>query len=195
MSKMKLLTRGFIKENPVLVLVLGTCPTLAVTTSVSNAIGMGIAVTFVLIMSNMFISLLRPVTPNEVRIPIFIVVIATFVSIVDLVIQGFVPALAESLGLFIPLIVVNCIVLGRAEAFAGKNNVVDSMIDGVGMGIGFTIALVIISSVREILGGGSYYNIKIDFLQGKEILIFVLAPGAFLVYGYTIAAVRALQKK
>lgn len=195
MSKMKLLTRGFIKENPVLVLVLGTCPTLAVTTSVSNAIGMGIAVTFVLIMSNMFISLLRPVTPNEVRIPIFIVVIATFVSIVDLVIQGFVPALAESLGLFIPLIVVNCIVLGRAEAFAGKNNVVDSMIDGVGMGIGFTIALVIISSVREILGGGSYYNIKIDFLQGKEILIFVLAPGAFLAYGYTIAAVRALQKK
>lgn len=195
MSKMKLLTRGFIKENPVLVLVLGTCPTLAVTTSVSNAIGMGIAVTFVLIMSNMFISLLRPVTPNEVRIPIFIVVIATFVSIVDLVIQGFVPALAESLGLFIPLIVVNCIVLGRAEAFAGKNNVVDSMIDGVGMGIGFTIALVIISSVREILGGGSFFNFKINFLQGKEILIFVLAPGAFIVYGYIIAIVRAFQKK
>lgn len=195
MSKMKLLTRGFIKENPVLVLVLGTCPTLAVTTSVTNAIGMGIAVTFVLIMSNMFISLLRPVTPNEVRIPIFIVVIATFVSIVDLVIQGFVPALAESLGLFIPLIVVNCIVLGRAEAFASKNNIVNSMIDGLGMGIGFTLALFVISAVREIFGGGSFFNFKIDFLHGKEILIFVLAPGAFIVYGYIIAIVRAFQKK
>ena len=195
MSKIKLFTRGLIKENPVLVLVLGTCPTLAVTTSVTNALGMGIAVTFVLMMSNMFISLLRPITPNEVRIPIFIVVIATFVSIVDLVIQGFLPALAESLGIFIPLIVVNCIVLGRAEAFASKNNVIDSIIDGVGMGIGFTFALFIIGSIREILGGGSFFNYKIGFLQGKEMLIFVLAPGAFIAFGYIIAIFRTFQKK
>lgn len=192
---MKLLTRGFIKENPVLVLVLGTCPTLAVTTSVTNALGMGIAVTFVLMMSNMFISLLRPITPNEVRIPIFIVVIATFVSIVDLVIQGFIPSLSESLGIFIPLIVVNCIVLGRAEAFASKNNVINSIIDGVGMGIGFTLALFIISTIREILGAGSFLNFKISFLQGKEMLIFILAPGAFIAYGYIIAAFRTFQKK
>ena len=195
MSKLSIVTKGFFKENPVLVLVLGTCPTLAVTTSVENAIGMGLATTFVLFMSNIFISLLRKVTPNEVRIPIFIVVIATFVSIVDLLIQGFVPALAESLGLFIPLIVVNCIVLGRAEAFASKNNVFDSILDGLGMGIGFTIALIILGTVREILGSGAILGYEIPFMKGTEILIFVLAPGAFFVFGYVIALTRAFQKK
>ena len=195
MSKLSIVTKGFIKENPTLVLVLGTCPTLAVTTSVENGIGMGLATTFVLVLSNMFISLLRKITPNEVRIPIFIVVIATFVSIVDLLIQGFVPALAESLGLFIPLIVVNCIVLGRAEAFASKNGVFDSMLDGLGMGIGFTIALVIIGTIREILGSGAILGYEIPFMKGNEILIFVLAPGAFFVFGYVMALVRFLQKK
>jgi electron transport complex protein RnfE len=156
---------------------------------------MGLAAAFVIIMSNVIISLLRPVTPNEVRIPIYIVVIATFVSIVDYVLQAYVPALAESLGIFIPLIVVNCIVLGRAEAFAGKNNVFDSLLDGVGMGIGFTLALLIISTVREILGNASYFGVPINPLVGNEMLIFVLAPGAFIVFGFIIALVRALQKK
>lgn len=195
MSKLKVLTNGFIKENPVFVLVLGTCPTLAVTTSANNAIGMGLAATFVLIMSNVIISLLRPVTPNEVRIPVFIVVIATFVSIVDYVLQAYVPALAESLGIFIPLIVVNCIVLGRAEAFASKNNVFSSFLDGLGMGIGFTFALFVISTVREIFGGASFFGHKIPFLVGNEVLILVLAPGAFIVFGFIIALMRALQKK
>ena len=195
MSKLKVLTNGFIKENPVFVLVLGTCPTLAVTTSASNAIGMGLAAAFVIIMSNVMISLLRPVTPNEVRIPVFIVVIATFVSIVDYVLQAYVPALAESLGIFIPLIVVNCIVLGRAEAFASKNNVFDSFLDGLGMGIGFTFALLVISTIREIFGSASYFGHKIPFLVGYEVLMLVLAPGAFIVFGFTIATVRALQKK
>lgn len=193
MSKIKILTNGFIKENPVLVLLLGLCPTLAVTTSAINAIGMGLATTFVLIMSNTIISLLKNIIPNEVRIPSFIVVIATFVSIVDLVLQAYIPALAASLGLFIPLIVVNCIVLGRAEAFASKNSVLKSLLDGIGMGIGFTIALFIIGSIRELLGNGGIFDVK--FVSGYEILIFVLAPGAFIVLGFVIAFVKAIQKK
>lgn len=193
MSKIKILTNGFIKENPVLVLLLGLCPTLAVTTSAINAIGMGLATTFVLIMSNTIISLLKNIIPNEVRIPAFIVVIATFVSIVDLVLQAYIPALAASLGLFIPLIVVNCIVLGRAEAFASKNSVLKSLLDGVGMGIGFTFALFIIGSIRELLGNGGIFDIK--FVNGYEILIFVLAPGAFIVLGFVIAIVKLIQKK
>ena len=176
MNKIKILTNGFIKENPVLVLLLGLCPTLAVTTSAINAIGMGLATTFVLIMSNTIISLLKNIIPNKVRIPAFIVVIATFVSIVDLVLQAYIPALAASLGLFIPLIVVNCIVLGRAEAFASKNSVLKSMLDGIGMGIGFTLALFIIGAIRELLGNGGIFDVK--FVSGYEILIFVLAPGA-----------------
>ena len=195
MSKLKILTNGFIKENPVFVLVLGTCPTLAVTSFANNAFGMGLAAAFVIIMSNVMISLLRPVTPNEVRIPVFIVVIATFVSIVDYILQAYVQALAESLGIMIPLIVVNCIVLGRAEAFAGKNNVFDSFLDGVGMGIGFTFALLVMSTIREIFGSASYFGHKIPFLVGNEVLMLVLAPGAFIVFGFTIATVRALQKK
>jgi electron transport complex protein RnfE len=192
MNKLKLITRGIIKENPTLILVLGLCPSLAVTTSAINGIGMGIATTFVLICSNTLISMLKSVIPNTVRIPCFIVVIATFVSIVDMLIQGFVPALADSLGLFIPLIVVNCIVLGRAEAFACKSKIFDSLLDGIGMGLGFTFALFLIGSVREILGSGSIFNFK--FMENTEILIFVLAPGAFIVMGLIIAAMRALQK-
>ena len=192
MNKLQLVTRGIIKENPTLIMVLGCCPSLAVTSSVINGIGMGISTTFVLLGSNTLISLLKNIIPNKVRIPAFIVVIATFVSIVDMLIQGYVPALAESLGLFIPLIVVNCIVLGRAEAFASKNSVFDSFLDGLGMGLGFTFALFLIGSVREILGSGSIFNFKI--MENSEILVFVLAPGAFFVMGFIIAAMRALQK-
>lgn len=189
MSKIKILTKGFFKENPSLILVLGMCPTLAVTTSVNNAIGMGAATTFVLLMSNLIISLLKNVIPDKVRIPCFIVIIATFVSIVDLIIQGFVPALSESLGVFIPLIVVNCIVLGRAEAFASKNGVIDSILDGLGMGIGFTISLILVAAVREILGAGSFMGFQ--FIPSDyNILIFVLAPGAFLVLGFIMALMR-----
>ncbi len=194
MSKLNILTKGFFKENPSLILVLGTCPTLAVTTSVNNALGMGAATTFVLLMSNIIISLLRNVIPDKIRIPCYIVIIATFVSMIDLLIQGFVPALSASLGVFIPLIVVNCIVLGRAEAFANKNGVFDSMLDGLGMGVGFTISLVLIAAVREILGAGSFMGhtfIPADY----NILIFVLAPGAFLVYGYIMAVVRHIVTK
>lgn len=195
MNKMKILTKGLLKENPTFVLVLGMCPSLAVTTSAINALGMGLATTFVLLMSNMLISLLKNVIPNKVRIPAYIVVIATFVTIVDLMLKGFVPPLAESLGLFIPLIVVNCIVLGRAEAFASKNTVVDSMLDGIGMGLGFTLSLFVIGSIREILGSGSFLGFSIPFMKGNEILVFVLAPGAFIVLGFMMALVRKLQNK
>ena len=194
MSKLQILTKGLIKENPTLVLVLGTCPSLAVTTSVQNAIGMGLATTFVLMMSNTIISMLKSLIPDKVRIPAFIVVIATFVSIVDLLIQGFVPALAESLGIFIPLFVVNCIVLGRAEAFASKNSVFDSFLDGIGMGLGFTIALFLIGTCRELLGSGSFWGYKLPFVTGDGILVFVLAPGAFIVMGFIIAIVKHFQK-
>jgi len=192
MSKIKILTNGLIKENPTLVLVLGTCPSLAVTTSIFNALGMGAATTFVLIMSNMLISMLKSVIPDKIRIPCYILVIATFVTIVDLIIQAYVPALSSSLGVFIPLIVVNCIVLGRAEAFAGKNSVFDSTLDGIGMGIGFTLAIFIIAFFRELLGSGALFGQKLIPFDG--ILIFVLAPGAFIVFGFTIAVVKWLQK-
>ncbi|MBQ7490628.1 MAG: electron transport complex subunit E [Bacteroidales bacterium] len=193
MSKLQILTKGIIKENPSLILVLGMCPTLGVTTSAENGIGMGIATTFVLLLSNIMISLVKGVIPDKVRIPSFIVIIATFVSIVDLLVQGFVPALAESLGLFIPLIVVNCIVLGRAEAFASKNGIFDSMLDGLGMGIGFTLSLFIIGACREILGSGAIFGHK--FITGDGILIFVLAPGAFFVLGFVMALVRHIQNR
>ena len=194
MSKWNILTKGFFKENPSLILVLGTCPTLAVTTSVNNAIGMGAATTFVLLMSNIIISLLKNVIPDKVRIPCYIVIIATFVSMVDLLIQGFVPALSASLGVFIPLIVVNCIVLGRAEAFANKNSVWDSILDGLGMGIGFTISLILIAAVREVLGAGAFMGHT--FIPSEyNILIFVLAPGAFIVFGFIMALVRHILNK
>ena len=193
-SKLSILTKGFFRENPTLILVLGCCPTLAVTTSVTNALGMGAATTFVLLMSNMLISALKNVIPDKVRIPSYIVIIATFVSMIDLLIQGFLPSLSASLGVFIPLIVVNCIVLGRAEAFANKNTVFDSLLDGLGMGIGFTIALTLIGGIREILGAGSFLGYQ--FIPSEyNMLIFVLAPGAFIVFGFVMAAVRFIVNK
>jgi len=178
---------GILKENPALVLVLGTCPTLAVTTAAINGLGMGVATTFVLLFSNVIISLIKDFIPNKVRIPAFIVIIATFVTIVDLVMKAYTPDLYNTLGIFIPLIVVNCIILGRAEAFAQKNNVLSSMLDGLGMGIGFTLALIIMGSIREILGNGTILGIPLVPKNFSTILIFILPPGAFLTFGYLIA--------
>ncbi|WP_051600788.1 electron transport complex subunit RsxE [Eubacterium sp. AB3007] len=188
-SRLSILTNGFIKENPALVLLLGTCPTLAVTTSVVNGLGMGVSATAVLVCSNIVISLLRNIIPDKVRIPCFIVVIAGFVTVVQLVLQAYVPSLYASLGLFIPLIVVNCIILGRAEMFASKNNVFDSALDGIGMGIGFTFALFCMGSIRELLGNGTWLGIHIldNFIPGMG--IFNLAPGGFFSYAICIAAV------
>lgn len=192
MNQLQNFTKGFIKENPILVLVLGTCPTLATTSSALNGLGMGVATTFVLIGSNVVISLLSGLIPDKVRIPSFIVIIASFVTIVDLVMQAYVPSLYETLGIFIPLIVVNCIVLGRAEAFASKNSVLSSFWDGLGMGLGFTMALGIMGTIREILGSGSIFGFK--FISGDGILVFILAPGAFIVLGYMIALINRLKR-
>jgi len=186
-------TKGFLKENPVFVLLLGMCPTLGTTTSAINGMGMGLATAFVLVMSNMAISAVKNLIPDKVRIPAFIVIIASFVTIVDLLMAGYLPALHEQLGLFIPLIVVNCIVLGRAESFASKNGVLASIIDGLGMGLGFTFALVILGSVREILGSGAIFGYK--FIGDNDgMLIFILAPGAFIALGYIIAIINKLKK-
>lgn len=193
MDQWKNFTKGFIKENPVFVLVLGMCPTLGVTSSAINGLGMGLATTFVLMMSNIVISLVRNVIPDKVRIPSFIVIIAAFVTVVQLIMQAYVPALYKSLGLFIPLIVVNCIVLGRAEAFASKNNIGSSAIDGLGIGLGFSFALVLLGGIREILGSGKIFNITI-YPENYVTLIFVLAPGAFIVLGYLIAFINRLKK-
>jgi Na+-translocating ferredoxin:NAD+ oxidoreductase subunit E len=193
MNQMQNFTKGFFKENPILVLVLGTCPTLATTSSALNGMGMGLATTFVLIGSNVVISLLSNLIPDKVRIPAFIVVIASFVTIVDLVMQAYVPSLYATLGIFIPLIVVNCIVLGRAEAYASKNSVFSSLIDGIGMGLGFTMALGILGSFREIVGSGAIFGHK--FMKGDGILVFILAPGAFIALGYLIALVNRLKKR
>lgn len=188
-------TKGLIKENPTLVLLLGCCPTLATTTSAINGMSMGLATTFVLTMSNLCISLLKNFIPDKVRIPCFIVVIASFVTVVQLAMQAYVPSIYETLGLFIPLIVVNCIVLGRAEAFASKNPVWPSILDGFGMGLGFTMSLTILGSIREILGSGSIFNFRLVPEDANTILIFVLAPGAFIVLGYIIAIVNKLKTK
>src|SRR5512133_924471 len=185
MNQLKNFTKGLVRENPILVLVLGTCPTLATTSSALNGLGMGLATTFVLVGSNIFIALLANVIPDKVRIPSFIVVIATFVTIVDLMMQAYVPSLYATLGIFIPLIVVNCIVLGRAEAFACKNSVWSSFVDGAGMGLGFTMALGVLGTIREVLGSGSIMGYK--FIEGDGILVFILAPGAFIALGYLIA--------
>lgn len=193
MSKLGIITKGFIKENPTFVLVLGMCPTLATTTSAMNGLEMGLATMFVLILSNIFISLISPVVPDKVHIPVYIVVIATFVTVLQLLMQAFVPEIYSTLGLFIPLIVVNCIVLGRAEAFANKNNAFDSALDGIGIGIGFTLSLTVIGIVREILGSGSVFGWK--FLAGDGVLAFVMAPGAFLVLGYLMVLFNKLAKK
>lgn len=182
MSKLVLLTNGLVKNNPVFVLVLGMCPALATTSSAMNGLNMGLATMFVLLLSNIAIAIVAPVVPDKVRIPVYIVVIATFVTVLQLVMQAFVPSVYETLGIFIPLIVVNCIVLGRAEAFASKNSVIDSALDGLGSGIGFTLALTVLGLVREILGSGSAFGFK--FISGDGILAFVLAPGAFMALGY-----------
>lgn len=185
---------GILRENPVFALVLGMCPTLATTTSAINGMSMGLATTFVLICSNVVISLLKNLIPDKVRIPAFIVVIATFVTMVQLLMQAYLPAIYEVLGLFIPLIVVNCIVLGRAEAFAAKNTVGLSALDGLGMGLGFTLALTLIGAVRELLGTGSLFGLNL-YSETYGMLIFVLAPGAFIVLGYLMALVQKLLKK
>jgi len=191
-KNLKNFTKGFIKENPVFVLLLGLCPTLGVTTSAINGLGMGLATTFVLVMSNLVVSLVRNFIPDKVRIPSFIVIIASFVTIVELVMQAYLPELFESLGLFIPLIVVNCIVLGRAEAFASKNTPVSSLLDGAGMGLGFAFALTLLGGVRELLGSSAIFGI--DLVKGDLMLVFILAPGAFIVLGYLIAIINKLNK-
>ncbi|MCG8412304.1 MAG: electron transport complex subunit E [Bacteroidales bacterium] len=193
MNQWKNFSKGFFKENAVFVLFLGLCPTLGVTTSAINGLGMGLATTFVLVMSNLAVSSVKSFIPDKVRIPSFIVIIASFVTMVELLMQAYVPALFEQLGLFIPLIVVNCLVLGRSEAFASKNGPIASIIDGLGMGLGFAMALTILGGAREILGSGSLFGFK--FIQGDGMLIFVLAPGAFIVLGYLIVLINKINKK
>ena len=192
MNQVQNFTKGFIKENPVFVLLLGLCPTLGVTTSAINGMGMGLATMFVLVMSNLVVSLIKHSIPDKVRIPSFIVIIASFVTIVELTMQAYTPALFDALGLFIPLIVVNCIVLGRAEAFASKQSLTTSLVDGLGMGLGFTFALTILGGVREILGSSALFGFK--FVEGDFMLVFVLAPGAFIALGYLIALMRKFAK-
>ena len=191
-SNWSILLKGIIKENPTLVLILGTCPTLATTTNVAGAFGMGIAAMVVLICSNVLISLLRKVIPDSVRIPCYIVVIAGFVTIVQMIVQAYIPPLYEMLGVYLPLITVNCIILGRAEMFAGKNSVGKSALDGVGMGLGFTLALVIMATIREVLGAASFAGIAIPALEPYKIEVLVKAPGGMMVYGFLIALVYVI---
>ena len=192
MNYFKTITNGLIKENPTFVLMLGMCPTLGTTTSALNGMSMGLATTFVLICSNVVISLLKNLIPDKIRIPAFIVVIATFVTIIQMAMEAYLPALYDSLGLFIPLIVVNCIVLGRAEAFAAKNNPFASFCDGLGIGLGFTFGLTLLGIVRELLGSGALFSLRI-FPEEYSVLIFVLAPGAFITLGYLIAIINKLK--
>jgi electron transport complex, RnfABCDGE type, E subunit len=194
MNKLRIILNGMINENPTFVLLLGMCATLATTTSAINGMGMGLCTTFVLIMSNMAISAIKNVVPDKVRIPCFVVVIAAFVTILEFCMKAYVPDLYKSLGIFIPLIVVNCIILARAESFASKHNVIDSMCDGIGIGLGFTLALTMLGLVREILGSGSFFGFK--FIGDADgMLLFVMAPGAFIVLGYLIAIVNSIRKK
>lgn len=193
MSKFNLLTRGIIKENPTFVLLLGMCPTLGTTTSAINGLGMGVATMFVLILSNMAIASIAGIIPGKVRIPAFIVVIAAFVTVLQFVMQAYTPGLYETLGIFIPLIVVNCIVLGRAEAFASKNSVSDSAMDGIGIGLGFTLSLTVLGAVREVLGSASLFGFK--FMDGDGMLAFVLAPGAFIALGYLLVLFNKLKAR
>lgn len=195
MSAFKELTKGIFKENPTFVLVLGMCPTLAVTSSLKNAIGMGMASTFVLMFSNILISLLKDLIPSKIRIPAYIVVIASFVSIIDMAMAAYVPELHKNLGIFIPLIVVNCIILGRAEAFACKNNVFKSALDGIGMGLGFTLSLSVVSIIREILGAGQLLEIDIMPQAYEPMLAAILAPGAFITLGLLMALINIIKDK
>ena len=192
-NKLSLITTGLLKENPTFVLVLGMCPTLATTTSAMNGMEMGLATLFVMVLSNIVVSLVAPIVPDKVHIPVYIVIIATFVTVLQLLMQAFVPDIYRTLGLFIPLIVVNCIILGRAEAFASKHNWWESALDGIGIGLGFTLALTVIGIVREILGSGSVFGWK--FIPGDGILAFVMAPGAFMVLGYLMVLFNKLAKK
>ena len=193
MNQWKNFSKGFIKENAVFALFLGLCPTLGGTTSAINGLAMGLATTFVLVMSNLVVSLIKSLIPDKVRIPSFIVIIATFVTVVELVMKGYVPALFDALGLFIPLIVVNCLVLGRAEAFASKNSIWSSLVDGMGMGLGFTMALTVLGAVRELLGSGAFFGMKL--ISGDALLLFILPPGAFLALGYLLVLVNMLKEK
>ncbi len=195
MAVLQELTKGFYRQNPVFKQALGLCPTLAVSNSVSSGLGMGLAATFVLICSNVIISMIRKVVPSKIRIPIYIVVIATFVTIVDLAMAGFQPALHKSLGIFVPLIVVNCIILGRAEAYAGKNNIGRSFVDGLGMGLGFTFALVLLGTIRELLGNGSFLNIPVVGTSFEPVLIMILPPGAFLTIGFVMGFFNWLENR
>lgn len=193
MTRLQTFTKGFFKENPTFVLILGMCPTLATTTSAINGLSMGLATLFVLVLSNIVISAIAPVVPDKVHIPVYIVVIATFVTILQFVMQAYTPEMYKILGIFIPLIVVNCIVLGRAEAFANKHGILDSALDGLGIGLGFTMSLTVIGIVREIIGMGSIFGYK--FISGDGILVFVMAPGAFLVLGYLMVLFNKIAKK
>ena len=195
MGKLQLITKGILKENPTFVLILGMCPTLGVTSTAINGMGMGVATMAVLILSNMAISLIKNLIPSKVRIPAFIVVIASFVTIIEMLMKAYIPALYASLGVFIPLIVVNCIILGRAEAFASKNSVIDSALDGVGIGLGFTLALTIIGMVREILGSGAIFDIPVVDSEGLMPLVFILAPGGFIVLGYLMVMFNKIAKR
>ena len=193
MQYIKILTNGIIKENPTFVLLLGMCPTLATTTSSINGMSMGLATMFVLICSNIVISLIKNLTPDKVRIPVFVVVIASFVTILQMCLKAYLPEINKSLGLFIPLIVVNCIILGRAEAFACKNGPLASLFDGVGIGLGFTLGLTLLGTVRELLGAGSVFGLLL-LPETCNILLFILPPGAFISLGYLIAIINKLKK-
>ena len=193
MQYIKILTNGIIKENPTFVLLLGMCPTLATTTSSINGMSMGLATMFVLICSNIVISLIKNLTPDKVRIPVFVVVIASFVTILQMCLKAYLPEINKSLGLFIPLIVVNCIILGRAEAFACKNGPLASLFDGVGIGLGFTLGLTLLGTVREILGAGSVFGLPL-LPETCNILLFILPPGAFISLGYLIAIINNIKK-
>lgn len=195
MSLMKEFSKGIIRENPVLRLVLGTCPTLAVTTSAFNGLGMGLAATVVLLGSNIAISLLRKIIPDKVRIPAFITIIAAFVTIVQMLTQAFLPSINESLGIFLPLIVVNCIILGRAEMFASKNGVLPSVFDALGMGVGFTLALLLMGSIREIIGAGTIFGITLTANLIEPMLVMTMAPGGFFVFGILVACANKLAVK
>jgi Na+-translocating ferredoxin:NAD+ oxidoreductase subunit E len=192
-SNKEVFLKGIIRENPVFVILLGLCPTLGVTSSAINGLGMGAATAFVLVMSNLVISLVKSLIPDKVRIPAFIVIIASFVTVVQLLMAAYMPALNEQLGLFIPLIVVNCIVLGRAEAFASRNNAISSILDGLGMGVGFTLALTLLGSVREVLGSLSLFGYR--FAEADGMLVFILAPGAFISLGFIIAIMNWMKSR
>lgn len=195
MKLAKIFKNGLIEENPVFVQVMGMCPTLAVTTSAINGLGMGLSTTAVLVCANLVISLMRKIIPSKIRIPCFIVVIATFVTMVGMLLKAYLPALDKSLGLFIPLIVVNCLILGRAESFASKNKPVESVVDGLGMGLGFTLALTVLGAVREILGNGTLFGLAIFGSSFQPALMFILPPGAFLTLGFLLAGLNKLKKK